>query len=101
MAELKPGGIALIVKTYKIHENLGKSVSIEKLIPPTKKFRSPVTGALCQNSSGVMMYQISGNLISPFSGEDGWLLAERHQLMPIDGDDFQREDERQKELAHG
>jgi hypothetical protein len=101
MAELKIGCLALVVKTYNVHENLGRSVVIERLIADGKRFRSPKTNGMCENASGETLYLVTGNIKNAFVGEDGWHLMRRNQLMPIDGNDFQHEDERQKELTHG
>lgn len=101
MSELRAGGLALIVKTYSIHDNLGRSVIVDGIIPNDKKFRSPKTNSLCENSSGEDLYMVSGDVKNPFNGEDGWGLFGKEQLMPIDGEDFSHEDERQKELING
>lgn len=99
MAELKIGCIALIVKTYFVHENLGRFVVVERLIEDGKRFRSPKTNGVCENASGEALYLVTGNIKNAFAGEDGWHLVRRNQLMPIDSDDFQHEDERKKELT--
>lgn len=101
MAEIKIGCLALVVKTYNVHENLGRSVVVERLIADGKRFRSPKTNGMCENASGEVLYLVTGNIKNAFAGEDGWHLMRRNQLMPIDGEDFQRKDEQQKELTHG
>ncbi|WP_277977405.1 hypothetical protein [Pantoea endophytica] len=98
MAKLKIGSVALVVKTYRIHENLGRSVVIERIINHGKGFRSPKTHRIIENQSGEFMYLATGSLKNPFQGEDGWGLFHKEQLMPIDGEEFQPETEQEKEL---
>ncbi|WP_320733873.1 hypothetical protein [Enterobacter kobei] len=101
MSELRVGGMALVIKTYRIHENLGKSVIVEKIINPGKRFKSIKTGSINENATDEILFYSSGDLKSPFPGEDGAVCFGREQLMPIDGEDFSHEDERQKELTNG
>lgn len=91
MAELKAGGMAIIIRS-RFPENIGKVVKTDKFIGISEPYYvdcwevtaiSPLTGTLCLVKKG-------DSAVAPAKS-----------LMPIDGDDFQHEDEQQKELTHG
>lgn len=91
MAELKEGGLALVIRS-RFPENIGKVVRTDRFIGISEPYfvdswevtaLSPLTGTLGPAKEG-------GSMVAPV-----------FSLMPIDGDDFQHEDERQKELTHG
>ncbi|TCW07095.1 hypothetical protein EDF73_113157 [Raoultella sp. BIGb0138] len=88
MAELRAGGLALVINSTK-PEQVGMVVTLLKLVYPGRftlngkeycaKANSPVW--LCEKPEAYVTYY-------------PW------QLMPIDGDDFSNEDEHQKEREH-
>lgn len=91
MAKLRAGGLALIIKS-RFHENMGKVVRTDEFIGVSEPYfvdcwlitaLSPMTGTLYPVKEG-------DQVVAPVSA-----------LMPIDGDDFQHEDEQQKELTYG
>lgn len=91
MADLRAGGLALVIKS-RFPENIGKVVRTDRFIGISEPYF-------------VDSWQVTA--LSPLSGtlgpakEGDSMVAPVFTLMPIDGDDFQREDERQKELTHG
>lgn len=91
MAELKPGGLALVIKS-RFPENIGKAVRTDKFIGVSEPYF-------------VSCWQVTA--LSPMAGtiypakEGDPMVAPAHALMPIDGDDFQHEDERQRGLIDG
>lgn len=101
MAELKPGGLAILIKTY-VPDNTGKSVVTEFTVQPDESFKTP-SGEVFTNYSGRTCWYITGDVWTELNDVivRGYAFAHPEQLMPIDGDDFQHEDERHKELTHG
>lgn len=91
MAELKPGGLALIIKA-KFPENIGKAVKTEKFIGVSAPYY-----VNCWEITALSL--LTGTLMPVKEGDSA--IAPAASLMPIDGDDFQHEYERQKELTHG
>lgn len=90
MAELRAGGLALIIKS-PFPENVGKAVRLIKFMGFDESLSgyawkltalSDLTGTLCPVKFGDLCTGLSKN------------------LMPIDGDDFSNEDEHQKEREH-
>ncbi|HFE8995024.1 TPA: hypothetical protein ACGATL_000259 [Raoultella ornithinolytica] len=84
MAELRAGGLALIIRS-PFDENVGKTVSLIKFMGGGEwelTALSDLKGALYPVRAGDSCVGLGQN------------------LMPIDGDDFSNEDERQKELEH-
>ncbi|MDJ0087690.1 hypothetical protein [Pantoea allii] len=79
MAELKPGGLALVYGLKRSTHKNGISVVLIRLLTDE------------QDEYSNLWWECSGGhgLISP------------KNLLPINGDDFQHEDEQQKELRHG
>lgn len=102
MSELKPGSMALIIKAYTDQSLVGKVVEVHSKTNEFGFFRSPITGKM-------IMGQVDGYVcigdIPPTKSHPkepaGYGLFARHQLMPIDGEDFIHEDDHQKELTHG
>lgn len=92
MAKLKPGGLALVI-SCPWGRNVGKTVKLIKYLGDSRSDFTDETGpaweVYCDTGliTGTGVYKVCG--------------AFSKRLMPIDGDDFQHEDERQKELTHG
>lgn len=82
MSELRIGGMALVYGLVHDIEDNGKSVILKEKI-------------------GDIGWAVSGNVRDKSSGEIGFGLFYSKNLMPIDGEDFSHEDERQKELTNG
>lgn len=105
MSELRVGSLALIVKAYTDQSAVGKVVEVHGVTGPAGVFISPATGEtrLCIPAIIEKAYVCTGDIHSGsiFPEENGYALFRRCQLMPIDGEDFSHEDERQKELTNG
>lgn len=99
MAELKAGGMALVFGLKKSIHNNGKSVRLLEIIQPKSDFTTP-DGDIGFHHDDSAGWVCRGNIVS-INGDAGWAIFDAKNLMPIDGDDFQHEDERQKELTHG
>lgn len=89
MSELRAGGLALVVRCTD--QNLiGRVVTLIELLKPgcftyegkQYVFKANGAGWLCEIGDGIAVFLPSS-------------------LMPIGGDDFSHEYERQKELTHG
>ncbi|MBV4365896.1 hypothetical protein [Erwinia phyllosphaerae] len=89
MSELKAGGLALVIRSSK-QELIGRCVTLIELLSPgpfiyqgkRHIFKANGVGWLCDLEEYLVIFRPS-------------------QLMPIDGEDFSHEGERQKELTHG
>lgn len=91
MADLRAGGLAIIIKS-RFPENIGKVVKTEKFIGTSEPYYVD-----CWEVTAIS--QLTGTLYPVKEG--GSAVAPAKSLMPIDGDNFQHEDEQQKELTHG
>lgn len=96
MSELRVGGMAIIVMSL-IPENIGKVVELVEFIGCTDKGPH-------KNRKDIWRIQpYSSSLV----GHNGIIKTDRiarcpgEWLMPIEGEDFSHEDERQKELNNG
>lgn len=105
MAELRAGGLALIVDSVSPQE-VGKCVTTTQLIPAFGSFTSP-HGRPTKNNAEFAAWLVTGDVVAEMSGNGipiwagrGWALYPPQYLMPIDGDDFTHEDEREKELVY-
>ncbi|MBT2007029.1 hypothetical protein KKZ39_17200 [Enterobacter hormaechei subsp. xiangfangensis] len=105
MSELRIGSLALIVKAYTDQSSVGKVVEIHSTTDKSGSFISPATGKVrfCPDAIFEKVYVCIGDFHSGSAEaeETGFGLFRRVQLMPIDGEDFSHEDERQKELTNG
>lgn len=99
MAELRAGGLAIIIG-LKINVNLnGKCVVLQQLVRHLDEFISPVNDCIWIHDDPRNAWIVTGDVTHP-SGEYGWSLLSPANLIPIDGDDFSNEDEHQKEREH-
>lgn len=90
MAELRAGGLAIIIKS-QFPENVGKTV---RLIKPME-FNESLRGYMWKLTA---LSGLAGTLYPVKAG--GLCTGLDQNLMPIDGDDFSNEDQRQKEREH-
>ncbi|HHS9552222.1 TPA: hypothetical protein ACTXCE_003326 [Raoultella planticola] len=101
MSELRAGGMALIIDSAT-PEEIGRCISLVKLIPVRGSFTSP-QGRPSNNAGEIPAWLVTGNVEAklgkgaPLWAGKGWALYPPQYLIPIDGDDFSNEDERQKE----
>lgn len=91
MAELKPGGLAIIIKS-RFPENVGKVVKTSRFIGVSEPY-----DAICWEV--IALTALTGTLFPIKEGDCA--VAPAYGLMAIDGDEFQHEDEQNKELTHG
>ena len=98
MSELRAGGMALIIGLKTYAELNGHSVLLEKMVSPGEVFTSPC-GRGCMSGAQEESWIVTGNVYSS-NGFKGWCQLAPKNLMPIDGEDFSHEDERQKELTN-
>ncbi|EKS0266623.1 TPA: hypothetical protein ACH1T0_004686 [Klebsiella pneumoniae] len=103
MAELRAGGMALIIDSAT-SEEIGRGVQAVSLIPVRGSFKSP-HGRPSNNGGDIPAWLVTGNVVAKLGKEspqwagNGWALYPPQYLMPIDGDDFSNEGERQKERS--
>ncbi|HHS9692468.1 TPA: hypothetical protein ACTW9J_002769 [Klebsiella michiganensis] len=104
MAELRAGGMALIIDSAT-PEEVGRCVSLIKLIPVRGSFTSP-QGRPTNNAGENPAWLVTGDVKARLGGDspiwagNGWALYPSQYLMPIDGDDFSNEDEHKKAREH-
>lgn len=107
MSELRAGGLALIIDSVDLDE-VGKCVTTISLIPAGGRFTSP-HGRQTNNCADFAAWFVTGDVNAHLgdgvsiwhTARMGWSLYPPQYLIPIDGEDFSHEDERQKELTHG
>lgn len=105
MSELRAGGLAMIIGSNQ-QSDIGKCVTTVELVAPRGSFKSPL-GRPSINGSDYLCWLVTGDVKSemgkgsPIWTGNGWALFPPQYLMPIDGEDFSHEDERQKELTNG
>ncbi|HFK5622963.1 TPA: hypothetical protein ACG0DO_000189 [Enterobacter cloacae] len=99
MSELRVGGMAIIVNSL-LKENIGRTVILKEYLGVIRGFvqnveRSSwfVESATEEMLKGILPVKQIVNTMTCSVPSD-W-------LMPIDGEDFSHEDERQKELTNG
>ncbi|HBW7671188.1 hypothetical protein ACVTGX_20945 [Klebsiella grimontii] len=92
MAELRAGGLAIIIRS-RFPENVGKVV---KLVACVGEINHLLGRGIYWELEA--MSELAGTLWRVKSGSTG--MAQAKSLMPIDGDDFSNEDQRQKEWEH-
>lgn len=92
MAELRAGGLAIIIRSH-FPENVGKVV---KLVACVGEINHLLGHGVYWEVEAVS--ELAGTLWPVKLGFHG--LARAKNLMPLDGDDFSNEDERQKEQEH-
>lgn len=101
MAELRAGGLAIIVGGNP--ETFGVVVTTERLVPHGDRISLPNGRRFSNGGSTRWLVHCDRLVITLSNGStlDDYCLMFPHWLMPIDGDDFTHEDEREKELVNG
>ncbi len=102
MSELRPGCKALVIGGfYRVND--GKAVDVIEFIPNGQTFE--FEGQLyADKPPRGDAWLIVGDLICQLNGDAQrmhFALIPGECLLPIDGEDFSNEDERQKELTNG
>lgn len=110
MSELRAGGLALIIKS-SVTEEVGKVVTCLQLITAGAKYTPPQTkgATFCWPEGEPNAWMVSGDVKTycqwtKKSGGfyvEGWGVYTADQLIPLDGEDFSNERERERELNHG
>lgn len=99
MAELKVGGLAIIINS-RLKENIGATVRLTKYMGVMRGHVMDVELDSWQVESATES-QLQGYLPNGMVVYWDTVNCPAKWLMPIDGGDFQHEDEREKELTHG
>lgn len=101
MAELRAGGMALVIASGNKNE-IGKSVTLIRKVLSGEFHQFPNGSSYAMNTNtGQSMWVVSGDVsIYTSKPSGGMSIFPAKSLMPIDGDDFSNEDERQKEQEH-
>ncbi|KAB8312949.1 hypothetical protein EH228_04535 [Erwinia endophytica] len=101
MSELRAGGLAILIGGDP--EAVGTVVTTVRLVASSEVIALP-NGRKFSNGGSVRWLIYSEKLqvrLGDGTLLNDWALCFSHFLMPIDGNDFQREGERQKELTNG
>ncbi|MDX7621236.1 hypothetical protein SJ598_13685 [Enterobacter bugandensis] len=101
MSELRAGGLAMIIGGNP--ETIGLVVITERMVEPGGVVVTP-SGKRFANGGSLRWLIHNDRLfvkVSDGSIINDYCLVFPHWLMPIDGEDFSHEDERQKELTNG
>ncbi|ELY4033976.1 hypothetical protein SMY43_002100 [Cronobacter sakazakii] len=103
MSELKPGGIALVIGGHKNTVLIGRTVELVNLVAAESWVRIPGQPLFFNEEAARWLISKPGLNTSLSNGAtvQGYGLIFSTHLMPIDGEDFSKEDERQKELTNG
>lgn len=99
MSELRAGGLAIIIKS-RIPENIGVTVRLVKYLGIVKGILDGIeleAWNVEPASGGEIKGIFPGGLVAKWPSVN----CPANWLMPIDGEDFSHEDERQKELTNG
>lgn len=102
MSELKAGCLALVISSGNENE-VGKAVTLIRSVASGEFHQFPNGNSYAmKTSTGQSMWVVSGEVsIYTAKPSGGMSIFPARSLMPIDGDDFDHEDERQRELTHG
>lgn len=99
MSELRAGGMAIIINGV-LKKNVGKTVILRRYLGVIKgfvyQFEKPAWEV--ESASGEIM---KGILPGGYVVDTNVLSVPSDWLMPIDGENFSHEDERQEELVNG
>lgn len=104
MAELRAGGMALIIRSTE-PSDVGKCVTLVSLIEPEMDFVSP-SNIQCTSGKTTSSWLVVGDVYAeakepydlPKSDLYGWGLYKVNSLLPIDGEDFSDEDIYEKDI---
>lgn len=97
--ELKAGGLALIVSST-IPEEIGRCVTLSKLVQPQSRFITPDGDAgrwSYSHAAWLVVGNVSTDSRSGGHQRNGWAMYYPSSLMPIDGDDHQERDQLAKD----
>lgn len=103
MAELRAGGLALVVGGHPNKVLIGRTVELVRLVATESTVKIPGQPLFWNEAPARWLISKDGLRVtlSNKSVVLGFALVEPQHLVPINGDDFKHEDEQQKELTHG
>ncbi|EMO8771671.1 hypothetical protein FKL27_07360 [Klebsiella pneumoniae] len=101
MAELRAGGLALVIASENKNE-IGKLVTLIRKVLSGEFHQFPNGSSYAmKTNTGESGWVVSGDVsIYKSKPSGGMSIFPAKSLMPIDGDDFSNEDQRQKERGH-
>ncbi|EPH1720592.1 hypothetical protein P2116_004662 [Klebsiella quasipneumoniae] len=100
MAELRAGGLALVLASENQNE-VGKTVTLVRVVSSGEYHKFPDGIRYTMIGPGQQIWVVSGDVsIYTNKPSGGMSIFPSKSLMPIDGDDFSNEDQRQKEREH-
>ena len=99
MAELRAGGMAIIIGLKRDTHLNGKCVVLQQFVKYLDEFISPVNDRIWIHDDLRNAWVVTGDVTHP-GGEYGWGSLSPANLMPINGDDFSSEGERHKEREY-
>ena len=100
MSELRAGGLALVLASENQNE-VGKTVTLVRVVSSGEYHKFPDGSSYTLIAPGQMLWVVSGDVSIYVNNPSGGMsIFPAKNLMPIDGDDFSNEDERQKEREH-
>lgn len=99
MAELKAGGLALIIGLVEYSHYNGRCVTLCQLVAEGVIFQSPINERKWFQDMDGDSWIVTGDVTHP-DGEYGWGALSPANLMPIDGEDFNHESEMENEKSH-
>lgn len=101
MSELRAGRMALVFGLKKQTELNGKCVQLLFSVAPGEIYKSPVSDKIWEHGGNSHSWVCSGDIHTSKGEEFGYGVFKPRNLLPIDGEDFSHEDERQMELTNG
>jgi hypothetical protein len=103
MAELREGSKVLVIGAFteKGAVNIGKSATLSFFASHGDVYKGPDGIDYLCSSDGLPAVIVGSQIYNVVTKKLGWAQVSARHLMVIDGDDFQHEDERQKELTYG
>lgn len=101
MSELRAGRMALVYGLKNQSELNGRCVQLLFMVSHGDIYKSPVSEKKWQHGADSPAWIGSGDVYTSEKEEFGYGVFRPCNLIPIDGEDFSNEDERQKELTNG
>ncbi|MBS0870675.1 hypothetical protein JK156_22150 [Enterobacter ludwigii] len=101
MSELRAGRMALVYGLKNQSELNGRCVQLLFMVSHGDIYKSPVSEKKWRHGADSPAWISTGDVYTSKKEEFGYGVFRPCNLMPIDGEDFSHEDERQKELTNG
>lgn len=84
--ELSPGGLALVIHCRSHPENVGKIVTVVRLLQPGEQFKD-TDGRMQRYVGNIAGWLVEGNGIISIVGDKGFAVFRQTRLMPIKPDE--------------